>query len=464
MSSPAQPSLTRVEFWPDHTADLDLRELRNLAIPVKGVAYQNPLRFLELFGNEANEQARPGGDLLPDELTRSDVERLFFPKIPGTRVVLGEDLAQPPFTWREANPKHLCVSFTYNTNAIYRILSLLRDAGLVGTGELEGLLDDSCLLLARLYRASDGFLLRNINNNFNMYLISKVIEFLVGRDRYNAELQELHSTQRSLREALLLAHSHASLPLLEKMALAVGAGVTFIESRLDSPGQGLTNSQTQEVEEIAYRSYGRPLAIDHRQKLLDMVSDSAAAKRPFHLAVILDDATETVDDLLWLQDLLRLFGHLRVQLLVNTAQISINFSSHMLDQVLASDDFTYIKRAIGGQIQVLEMYCPFISFQTNFLPPEARQAIDRANAVYIKGANFFETCQIPEKESFHGFVVYGTVSRTYTGLKNFDSVFAYLPVGTSGYRHSPNVADIVTLAQIAGTDAAQSSRTTRRSQ
>ena len=64
-----------------------------------------------------------------------------------------------------------------------------------------------------------------------------------------------------------------------------------------------------------------------------------------------------------------------------------------------------------------------------------RTVIREADAVFIKGANFFETCQIREKPTFHAFVVYGPVSKSYTGLGDFDGVFAYLPPGEVGYAH-----------------------------
>ena len=63
----------------------------------------------------------------------------------------------------------------------------------------------------------------------------------------------------------------------------------------------------------------------------------------------------------------------------------------------------------GNQFKVTKIYCPFISFQTNYLPPNAKRVIKESDVVYIKGANFFETCQIPEKKSFHVFVVFGPI-------------------------------------------------------
>jgi hypothetical protein len=355
---------------------------------------------------------------------------------------------QPPFAWRDASAWHLGVSFTYNTNAFYRILCLLRDTDRIAGREVEGLLDRACLTLARLYRTRGGFLLRNINNNFNMYLISKVVEHLVGKDRYDVERQELDSTKRSLGAALSLAKDHVASSTREKMAIAIGAGVTFIESRLDGSDTVLDQRQGAEVQDIMHGAYRRCLAIDHRAQLFALIEDGCCRQGRFLLAVILDDATETVDDLLWMQDLADEYSGLVVHLLVNTAQVSINFSTHMLSQVLAQPCFARLAAKLGRQFVVTEMYCPFISFQTNYLPGNARHVLDRADAVYIKGANFFETCQIPGKPTFHAFTVFGGVSRSYTGLNDFDRVFAFLPAGTAGYLHSRNKEEIITLRDI----------------
>jgi hypothetical protein len=171
-------------------------------------------------------------------------------------------------------------------------------------------------------------------------------------------------------------------------------------------------------------------------------------KNSFTLAAILDDATETVNDLLWMQSLMDQFRFLKVNLLVNTAQISINFSTELLAQVLRAEPFRSLRGRLGGQFLITETYCPFISYQTNYLTPEARRVIASADAVYIKGANFFETCQIPDKETFHAFVVFGPVSRGYTGLRDFEGVFAHVPAGRTGYVHRLAPHKNMNLAEI----------------
>jgi hypothetical protein len=447
-------SRRRVDFWPGMSADLDLQEIVDSAVPVKGVAHHSPLRFLEIYANEdgfartTSTPASKSSNLRLPEPTWEFIQQTFFPRIPGVPIQLGADVDQPPFAWREADAKYLAVSFTYNTNAFVRILGTLRDQGKIVAADVEGLLDRACILLSQLYRAHNYSLIRNINNNFNMYLISKVVEHLVGKKSYDADRQELDTTRVSLAAALELAPYDKQLGLLEKMGTALGRGVGFMESRIRN--NSIEKNETAQVQDVAYQYYGRRLAIDHRMRLIEMVSNACDRNGSFDFAVILDDATETVGDLLWLQDLMEQFPGFRVHLLVNTAQISINFSEDMLKQVRRTPCFRSLFSRSGSQFFVVPMYCPFISFQTNYLPPAALDVIDKADAAYIKGANFFETCQIVDKDTFHAFVVFGPVSRLYTGLNDFDGVFAYLSAGTSGYRHAQDSSQVVTLSAIVG--------------
>jgi hypothetical protein len=432
------PNFPKVEFWPGMSAEIDGRRLARSAIPVKGVSYHSPLRFLEIYANSASsgiqsETSAFGSSFAVKDIGWENIEKLFFPRIPGTEVVLGDSIPQPPFAWRQADAQYLALSFTYNTNAFFRIFSELCERGRIAPSDVEPLLDKACAVLTGLYRSRSHFLIRNINNNFNMYLISKVVESLVGKRCYDSERQEFPSTRRSLAAALMMAPDHQHLPIVEKMGVALGKGVSFMESRMHKGVLG--KGAMTDAKETMYRFYHRSIVIDHRLKLLDMISNVGTKKSSFALAVILDDATETVDDLLWLQDLIQCFPFFKVRLLVNTAQISINFSSQMLKEVWRSPCFRQLVSKLDSQFLVVPIYCPFISFQTSYLPPQAKEAIRAADAVFVKGANFFETCQIPEKDTFHAFVVYGPISRAYSGFCDLDGVFAHIPAGRSGYYH-----------------------------
>jgi hypothetical protein len=439
------------------SAAIDLKRVARFAIPVKGVAYHTPLRFLEIYGNSGvgpstvcSGVKHSSCSTSPAARPWSQIARDFLPKIPGVRIALGDDVPQPPFAWRDADADYLALSFTYNTNALFRILSLLSERRLIEASDVDLLLDRACLLLASLYKARNHFLIRNINNNLNMYLISKVVESLVGKKCYNSDQQELQATRHSLTVALSMATQYKYFPVMEKMAVALGEGVCFMESRM-SRGR-LSKGGSTHVQEAIHQFYGKRIAIDHRSKLLEVISNAGLKKNSFSLAVILDDATESVGDLLWLQDLMQEFPFFKAHLLVNTAQVSINFSSHMMREIWRSPCFRSLVSRIGSQLFVTRIYCPLISFQTNYLPPSARKVIRESDAVYVKGANFFETCQIPEKDSFHAFVVFGPMCRAFTGLSDFQGVFSFLPAGTTGYRHHAGSRRVVSLSDTIGCD------------
>jgi len=438
MTGVPKPETSRVKFWEGMEADIDLGSIRRAAVPVKGTRCENPLRFLEIFSNSSIGKS-------VDNLTESSawpwhqVRRLFLPRIPGVPFRLPDGSPQPPFAWRDASPDHLCVSFTYNTNAFLRILLMLSEEGHIPKSQVLPLLDQACVTLSSIYRARGSFLLRNINNNLNMFLISKTIEFLVGKHIYDSECQELGRTRTALMTALDVCREQQQLSLRDQMAISLGRGVSFMESRLRDGVLAKTDQLA--VQDVAFSYFGRSLSIDHRDLFLSMIEDTGRRTGRCTLAVILDDAVESVDDLLWVSVLLDRAPFLHVNLLINTAQISINFSRHMTGDVLASPEFRDLASRLGTRVTLTEFYCPLISFQTNLLPPKAVQAINEADVVYIKGANFFETLQIPHKDTFYGFIVYGPISRAYTGLADFDAVFAHVPRGRSGYVHNqvPNL-------------------------
>lgn len=429
--------LRQVEFWPGKTAELDFAALAVSAIRVKSVSSPFPLRSLELYLDTAlhNVFGRPQprlGD--SDTLSFTRIKNRILPVSGGMVLKIGDDVPQPPFAWRDADPVELGLSFTYNTNGFFRILKNLRQAGLVEESDVPRLLDDACLLLAALYRADDHSLIRNINNNLNMYLIPKVIEHVVGKACFDADLQELATTRSAVDQAIALAQRRRHLPTLAKMKISLGMGISFMEGRLRR-GQ-LTRDNIDQVETCSHRFDESKLAIDHRSQFLNMISNAGRSSRHFSLAVVLDDAAESVDDLLWLQDLAQQYSFLRIHLLVNSRQVSINFSFHLMHQIWRAPVFHELTSRIGSQVLVTVIDFPLISFQTNYLPMSALRVINEADAIYIKGANFFETCQFREKETFYAFVVYGAMSRRYSGLNDFDGVFAHVPCGSVGYIHN----------------------------
>jgi len=434
-------NLQQIEFWPGKAAEIDTAVLAASAVRVKDVSSPFPLRCLDVYLNIERDD-------FEDEAF-AVIKNSLLPTSHGEVLQIGDHVAQPPFAWRDADPFDLGLSFTYNTNGLFRILKNLRQASLIEERDVPRLLDDACLLLGLLYRADGHSLIRNINNNLNMYLIPKVIEHVVGKARFDAELQELATTRSAVDEAIVLAHRRRGLPTLTKMKVSLGMGISFMEGRLR--GGKLTRDSCDQVETCSHRFDESKLAIDHRQKFLEMISN-AGRRHHFSLAVILDDAAESIDDLLWLQDLVQAYPFLRVHLLINSRQVSINFSVHLMHQIWRAPVFHELTSRIGSQVLMTVVDFPLVSFQSNYLPRFASQVIGEADVIFIKGANFFETCQLREKETFYAFVVYGAISRRYSGLSDFDGVFAYVPTGRVGYIHNAAGRPPTTLRDIVAFD------------
>jgi len=430
------PNLRQVEFWPGKIAEIDISALTASAVRVKGIMAPSPLRCLDLYLNTEPRKiiSSPSPELF--ELATENLTAIkssILPTCDGEVLQIDNNISQPPFTWRDASPFELGLSFTYSTNAFFRILMNLRQVDLVAEADIPRLLDQACLLLSALYKADGHSLIRNINNNLNMYLIPKVIELVVGKERFNADRQELTATRSAVDQAIILAYRNRNLPTPTKMKISLGMGISFIGGQVlygHPPRDSL-----EQVDTCSHRYDDSRLAIDHRSLFLEMISN-AGRRGHFSLAVILDDAAESVDDLLWLQDLVQEYPFLYINLLVNSRQVSINFSAHHMQQVWRTSLFYELRSRIGSQAHLTIIDFPLISFQTNYLPQSASRVIDDADAVYVKGANFFETCQLREKETFYAFVVYGDISRRYSGLNDFDGVFAYVPSGKVGYIHN----------------------------
>ena len=372
-----------------------------------------------------------------------------MPTCNGEALQIGNNISQPPFAWHDATPFELGLSFTYSTNGFFRILMNLRAAGLVEEANIPRLLDQACLLLSALYKADDYSLIKNINNNLNMYLIPKVIEQVVGKDRFDADCQELMTTRSAINQAIILAYRSRNLSTLTKMKISLGMGISFAGNQLLDIQ--LTHGSLEHMEMGSHRYDDSKLAIDHRLIFLDMISN-AGRRGHFSLAVVLDDAAESVNDLLWLQDLIQKYPFLSITLLINSRQVSINFSVHHMQQICHTPLFCELTSRIDSQVHLKVIDFPLISFQPNYLPESASRVIGDADVVYIKGANFFETCQLREKETFYAFVVYGDISRRYSGLNDFDGVFAYVPSGSVGYMHNTE-SHPITLKDIAALDS-----------
>jgi hypothetical protein len=435
--------MSRIEFWANCSAEVDLAKIRTASVSVKGECFRDPGRCLELFGNVGRRSDLLRGVINGPLPGFDGVCEKFLPRVSGKRVPFGAGIEQPPFTWGDCNPQALVVNFTYNTNAIYRILNNLNRQDLIISSRLEGLVDRACLLLSYIYQQEDAYVLKHLNNNINMYLISRVVEELVGKAAYDVDRQEPQLTRTSLEQTLKSLVAYSSKSVSQYMALALGRGVAFQEQAVSAGC--LEGSEHASVEAKTIQYTEERLALDDRQHLIDRVLMAEDDGRDIRMCAILDDTSETVFDLLWMQELMKRCRHFSVELLLNRLQVSINFSSDMMARVLENEHFSELRRRGGSQLLIRHIFCPLISYQTNLLTGTAHNALRAADFVYVKGLNFFETCQIGNKDRYHAFVVLGPISQLYTGLQDYDGVFVHVPRGVMGYTHDRDSSKIRTL-------------------
>ena len=428
-------------------AEIDLDLIRKNAISVKGYSYKNVLRFLEIYqgSNSVSSSVCSNLQIPNPEL----IKTFFLPTVPGVTQGIGKDLHLPPFTWNDINPHNLALNFTYNTNAFYRIFKNLSDQGRIPATRIDPLVDQACIVLSEIYKSNNHNIIRGINNNINMFMVTRIVEFLLGKSVFDADQQEPTITRQSLRLALEMAKEHASLPLVQKMGLALGKGIAFVEKYVGK--NTISRDNESEIIETSYRYCEKNVVIDDRRKFLDRIYQDNETGTNTTLCAILDDTAESVDNLLWIQHLLMECRRLKVVLIANTAQVSINFSAAMVEDVLSHKSFSFLGSLFNNRFFVENIYCPLISFQPEFMTASTKRVIAAADIVYIKGMNFFETCQFKDLDTYYAFVVYGTVSQTYTGLNNFEGVFAHVPTGKTGYVHSEKRERILTLRSMHNT-------------
>src|SRR5260221_4128589 len=99
-----QSRIIKMKFWDGLEAEVDVNDVANRSLSVKGATYQNPLRFLEIYSDNSISRdirsrfpsnSRIGS--LGHTLKYDDVRRRLFPNIPGLLVEIGAGLDLTPF-------------------------------------------------------------------------------------------------------------------------------------------------------------------------------------------------------------------------------------------------------------------------------------------------------------------------------------------------------------------------------
>ncbi len=430
------------DFWTTKLGEVDFSRLGSDSIQVKGTRYRQPNRCLEIFGNTVDgpwpsEEIPIRYRKLKEGVYSLDLEG-------GGQLELGPQIPQPPYSWGVCDSEVLIQSFSYTTNAVFRVLDGLAKINSVPAKQIDVLLDEVCKVISRVYRIDNGHFAQCINNNVNMYIISKSVEAVVGKAVYDCVNQEPTLASNTLYGTLRELPRYICADLREQIALAIGRGFAQYEHLVTEKPSSEDISHHVFDQTVAY-SGGR-ISIDNRNHFIGRLNQAEEAGGTLRLCVILDDVSESVFDLCWIQQAIMKYSCLSVYILVNVFQVSINVSSRCLSEMIKDDAFRALREYVGKRVFIRKTECPLISFQMTTFSSKDIDLINKSDIVYVKGLNFFETCQIRHKEVYYSFVVYGPTSQQITGLNDLESVFAFVPAGEVGYSHSACKSRIITLA------------------
>jgi hypothetical protein len=287
----------------------------------------------------------------------------------------------------------------------------------------------------------------SMNFNHSMFLQDRILNLIFGDALYlgreAVEARGVMSNRMALE--LLKGLSDMSLRQLSLSSIFMGTVWTSDESIqhrfLHKPEQALGDIDTQ------LQSLESRMAVDE----IDIFFQELVARDGVRVVVVLDDNGESVFDTALFQRLLEEIPTLKVTFVVNRFPVSNNISEEIFLILLEDSYFAGLKSMLAlGRASISTEQQVFRSFEMAYLSSETLRWIDSAGLIYIKGANFFETIQVPNKKVYHAFTIYGEMCSTLTGYPQGRGVFVGIPPGGVPFVYTDS-DHVVTLKQIVET-------------
>ena len=337
-----------------------------------------------------------------------------------------------PFPLRLAPPEKIMHTFLWIDTNIKVNVERITAPYNIPLFAIQQIVSSAFKIYCYLVKKEDYQLARSINFTHSMFLQDRILNLIFGDEIYLNENRLQERGKLANQIALQLLKGLGNLSYRQLCTLSVFMGVIWT-SREDTQKAFFTSPESTLGDIDSELDIQRKnWCIDHIDQFIqDMENDETVS-----VAVVLDDNGESVFDIDLFQRLLNDTVNLRVIFVVNRYPISNNIDLTTF-QTLLSD--SYFKNLRDHFIQKRARLCVeeqvFRSFELAYLRPETRLVIKQANAVYIKGANFFETFQIPDTIRYHCFTVHDRTSMLLTGCARSSGVFVKLNAGQSGYTY-----------------------------
>lgn len=337
-----------------------------------------------------------------------------------------------PFPLRLASSKKLIHTLVWIDTNVKVIVERTTEPYRIPASAVRQIVESALRIYATLVKQDDYQLARSMSFNYSMFLQDRILNLIFGDGIYLAANRLQEQARLANHIALELLANLSPLSYRQLCTLSVFMGLIWTTRQdvqrgfVSSPGATLGQMDAQLNAQQAN------WCIDHiDQFLADVGVDSRRT-----VVVILDDNGESVFDIALFQRLLNDTVELEVAFVVNRYPVSNNIALGEFQVLLDDDRFADLGRHLErGRASVCVEEQVFRSFELAYLRPETRRAIDRSQAVYVKGVNFFETLQIPDTVRYHCFAVHGHTSELLTGCTEGRGVFARLLPGQTGYTY-----------------------------
>jgi hypothetical protein len=347
-----------------------------------------------------------------------------------------------PFPLIEAPPAKLIHTLAWVDTNIKIAVERLGAVHRTPEDVLREVVHSALMIYAVLLKMDGHLLVRTISFNHSMYLQERIVDLAFGERLPSETLPGIGFMANSM--ALSLLSTVGPIDFRELCELSVFMGIVWA-SESSRQGEFSGDRRAAVVELLRELERARStFGVDHTEKLHEQVSMCERCSGVF----VLDDNGESVFDLAIVQRLLEEYRDLTISLLINRFPVSNNISLPTLRAALEEPTFDAARRFVSEQrLLIYTENQAFRSFEPDYLSVVAREVIEHADFVYVKGANFFETFQLPQKTRYHCFTVSGPTGVMLTGFPEGTGIFARIPAGVNGFEYFDST-HITTLKEL----------------
>jgi hypothetical protein len=351
-------------------------------------------------------------------------------------------MAMPFPLVRASQDKLVHTLFWIDANMKISMEAIADLAGLQHAG-LERCTEAAFVIYSLLIKQQDYVLARTINFNHSMFIQDRIMQ-LIGGALAVPTAQATHE-RAHLANAISLRYLKGMGNISSGQLCTLGVFMGIIWTSDPEMQQAFRQRADATLGDIESRlgELTSRWAINDQDLFMRDIAGCTAADE---VVVVLDDNGESVFDLALFQRLLNDQPALRVVFIVNRFPISNNISLDTLNELLGDAYFADLRRHLqNGHAGIIVESQAFRSFEVSHLSAAARERIRCSRMVYIKGANFFETMQMPGNVRYHSFTVYGMTSRMLAGSEEESGIFVRLDPEDAGYRYdSPEMIETLT--------------------